>query len=251
MVVFQLQNNYKKNLMKKINLIGYGNWGKKIYLILKDIKNIKINILRKKDTLNRSSLDLILTNNETHYNLVKKSLTASNNVFCEKPLTTSISKALKLYNFSEINKKKIYVCDIENFKNRKIKIKKINNIIRTKHSLFKDNILWRLAYHDLSYLYKHVKFKRLTNIKIIKSESGIMNFNLIFNDVKFNFYYNLNKKTKKHFFNDTNLVSPNDYYKKMLNNLLSRKVDFIQNKEVSLFCIRIIEQILKINNKIN
>jgi len=85
--------------MKKINLIGYGNWGKRIYPILKDIKNIKVKIIKKKDLLNKSSLDLILTNNETHYSLVKRSLITNNNVFCEKPLTTSISKALKLYKF--------------------------------------------------------------------------------------------------------------------------------------------------------
>jgi hypothetical protein len=237
--------------MKKINLIGYGNWGKKIYPILKNIKNTKINIIKKKDILNKSSLDLIITNNETHYSLVKKSLMVNNNVFCEKPLTTSTLKALKLYKFSDVTKKKIYVSDIENFKNIKIKIKEINNIVRTKNSLIKDDILWRFAYHDLSYLYKHVKYKKLTNIKIIKSETGIMNFNLIFNDIKFNFYYNLNTKIKKHFFNDTNLVSPNDFYAKMINNLLLRKVDFIQNKKISLFCIKIIEKIFKINKKTN
>ena len=234
--------------MKKINLIGHGNWGKRIYPILKNIKNTKINIIKKKDVLNKSSLDLILTNNETHYSLVKKSLMANNNVFCEKPLTTSTLKALKLYKFSDVTKKKIYVSDIENFKNIKIKIKEINNIVRTKNSLIKDDILWRLAYHDLSYLYKHVKYKKLTNIKIIKSETGIMNFNLIFNDIKFNFYYNLNTKIKKHFFNDTNLVSHKNYYKKMLNNLLSNRVSFTQNKEISLFCIKIINMI---ESKIN
>jgi len=237
--------------MKKINLIGYGNWGKKIYPILKNIKNTKINIIKKKDVLNKSSLDLILTNNKTHYSLVKKSLMANNNVFCEKPLTTSTLKALKLYKFSDISKKRIYVSDIENCKNINIKIKKINYIIRTKNSLIKDNILWRFAYHDLSYLYKYVKFKKLTNIKIIKNELGIMNFSLIFNDFKFNFYYNLNMKIKKHFFNDINLISPNDFYKKMINNLLSKKVDFIENKKVSLFCIQIIEKVLKINKKTN
>ena len=125
--------------MKKINLIGYGNWGKKIYPILKNIKNTKINIIKKKDVLNKSSLDLILTNNETHYILVKKSLMANNNVFCEKPLTTSTLKALKLYKFSNITKKKIYVSDIENCKNINIKIKKNNYIIRTKNSLIKIN----------------------------------------------------------------------------------------------------------------
>ena len=237
--------------MKKINLIGYRNWEKKIYPILKNIKNTKINIIKKKDILNKSSLDLIITNNETHYSLVKKSLMVNNNVFCEKPLTTSTLKALKLYKFSDVTKKKIYVSDIENFKNIKIKIKEINNIVRTKNSLIKDDILWRFTYHDLSYLYKHVKYKKLTNIKIIKSETGIMNFNLIFNDIKFNFYYNLNTKIKKHFFNDTNLVSPNDFYAKMINNLLLRKVDFIQNKKISLFCIKIIEKIFKINKKTN
>lgn len=229
--------------MKKINLIGYGNWGKRIYPILKDIKNIKVKIIKKKDLLNKSSLDLILTNNETHYSLVKRSLITNNNVFCEKPLTTSISKALKLYKFSDQNKKKIYVSDVENFKNRKIRIKKNNIIIRTKHSLIKNDILWRLAYHDFSYIYKYVKLKKLTKIKVLKIQTGIINFSLLFDNNNFNFFYNLNKNTIKHFFNDTNLVSHKNYYKKMLNNLLSNRVNFTQNKEISLFCIKIINMI--------
>ena len=94
--------------MKKINLIGYGNWGKKIYPILKNIKNTKINVIKKKDgILNKSSLDMILTNNETHFELVKRSLLKKNNVFCEKPLTTSKLQALKLYKLSSQYKKNI------------------------------------------------------------------------------------------------------------------------------------------------
>ena len=133
--------------------------------------------------------------------------------------------------------------DVENFKNRKIRIKKNNIIIRTKHSLIKNDILWRLAYHDFSYIYKYVKLKKLTKIKVLKIQTGIINFSLLFDNNNFNFFYNLNKNTIKHFFNDTNLVSHKNYYKKMLNNLLSNRVNFTQNKEISLFCIKIINMI--------
>ena len=233
--------------MKKINLIGYGNWGKKIYPILKNIKNTKINVIKKKDgILNKSSLDMILTNNETHFELVKRSLLKKNNVFCEKPLTTSKLQALKLYKLSSKYKKNILFCDIENFKKKKIKIKKTNNITRTKHSLIKDNILWRLAYHDLSYLYKYIQTKKLTNIQITNNKIGKICFVLIFEDIKFNFYYNFNSRINKHTFNGINLLSSKDYYKGMISEVLLKKVNFYENKKISLFCIKIINNILKI-----
>ena len=66
--------------MVNVYLIGYGNWGKKVFNNLKKIKNIsKIQI--KKNRLENKKIDLkeidwvfITTNTSQHYQLVQKFL---------------------------------------------------------------------------------------------------------------------------------------------------------------------------------
>ena len=129
--------------MKNIYLIGYGEWGKKVFNTLKQIKEIS-NIQIKKNRLDNSSVDLnnidwvfVTTNTNKHFQIVKKYLKKKYNVFCEKPLTVNFTKSKELFNLAKKNQCKLYVSDIESIKNIKLKFNKINVIVRSKFSINK------------------------------------------------------------------------------------------------------------------
>ena len=231
--------------MIKINFIGHGVWGRKIYPIIKKIHNTKVKLFKKQYTGDKNSTwDFIFTNNKTHYSLVKKSIMNGKNVYCEKPLVENLTKAKELYRLSKKFHKKLYVCDIENFKTINIKLKKNNTIVRTKYSKDKRNILWRLAYHDFTYIYKLTKGKKISQIKVIKSSPGMIIFKVRIFDKIFNFYYSLNSKNKIHSFNNINLLSKKNYYNLMIRNLLyNQNIDFELNKKISIYCIQAISAI--------
>ena len=144
--------------MINVCLIGYGEWGKKVFNSLNNIKQIKeiqlIKNRRDKTKINLKNLEwiFITTNVASHYHLVKKYLNKRINVFCEKPLTNSIKKDLELYKLAKKNKCRIYVSDIENYKKLNLKLRSKNTIKRFKFSKNKKNIFERLVYHDFTYL---------------------------------------------------------------------------------------------------
>ena len=231
--------------MIKINFIGYGVWGKKIYPIIKKIHDTKVKLFKKNNISDKNSIwDFIFTNNKTHYSLVKKSIMNGKNVYCEKPLVENVAKAKELYKLSKKFNKKLYVCDVENFKKIQISLKKNNTVVRKKYSKDKRNILWRLAYHDFTYIYKLTKGKKISKIKIIKSGPGFINFKVRICNKNFNFYYSLNSKNKIHSFNNTSLLSKKNYYLIMIKNLINNKnIDFDLNKKISIYCIKVISTI--------
>ena len=159
--------------MKNLYLIGYGKWGKVIHAACKKIKNIsKIKIKKNRSDKKNINLDFIdwvfiTTNTNQHYGLVKKYLDKKINVFCEKPLTKNSLKNKELFKLAKKNNCKLYVSDIENYKNIRLDLKSINYIIRSKFSKNKADILNRLAYHDFTYIYKKIKNKKIKKTKIL------------------------------------------------------------------------------------
>ena len=222
-------------------LIGLGYWGKKILFSLKKIKKIKnIQIIknrRDKNKINFVNLRwiFIATNTYSHYSLVKKSLKKKINVFCEKPLTNNINKDKELFNLAKKKNCRLYVSDIENFKKIRIKLKKENKIFRSKFSLDKKNILQRLAYHDFTYLYKSIKNKKISNYKILKKKTGILNISISLDKKLFQLNYNLNLKKRLHTISGINLIKKKNFLKIMLEKVISSKVSFENNKKISLF----------------
>ena len=109
---------------KNVGVLGRGKWGKRVVLILKKIANVKF-VHGKDFKFKNIDKDIqwvfIMTPNATHYNLVKLFLEKNYNVFCEKPLSLSYKKSLKLYNLAKIQNKKLYVDDVEIFKKKKNK----------------------------------------------------------------------------------------------------------------------------------
>ncbi len=227
--------------MINVCLIGLGSWGKKVLNSIKKVKQIKnIQIIKnrkdkKKILLNDVNWIFVTTPTNNHYSIVKKYLKKKINVFCEKPLTNNPKKDRELFKIANKNKCKLYVSDVENFKNIKIKLKNKNLVFRSKFSNNKKKILERLAYHDFTYLYKCLKNKKISNVKIIKMKSGELNIFTIIDKRHFQFSYNLNSKNKIHTFNGINLIKKKDYLKIMIEKVIKNKVNFILNKKISLF----------------
>ena len=76
--------------MKKVGLIGYGNWGKLLYKKIDAFADVEF-VCRSKDIyldkLDSVNWVVIATPNDTHYEIFKNCLNAGKDVFCEKPLT--------------------------------------------------------------------------------------------------------------------------------------------------------------------
>ena len=232
--------NVKKIL--KIGVIGRGIWGQKIIKVLK--KNFKIQFVIGKDTNYKEikkKIDwvFVLTTNNTHYKICKYFLNSGINVFCEKPLTTSLKEANELYYLSKKNKVNLYVDDIEIFKNKKLKIKKNNKILRKKFSSGRNYSLFeRLCYHDLYLIYKYVKNKKIKKIKFFKSSDLLFKIN--FNNLIFNFEYSIKTKEKIHKINNSNFLKFKDNpMQKMIINLIQNK-KFSENKKRSLFALKVV-----------
>ena len=230
-------------------LIGLGSWGKKLLNSLKNIRKIKT-ITVVKNRKDQTKIDyksikwaFISVNTANHYNVVKKILKNKVNVFCEKPLTNNLKQDIELFKIAKKNKCKLYVSDIENFKNKKLTIKKENFIVRQKFSKDKSDIANRLAYHDFTYLFKYLRNKKEKKFKIIKKKIGEIKFSIEFDDKKFLFDYSLNSKIKKHKFNNTDLTTKKNILVKMILKIINHKVNFTKNANIALFSNKLTKKI--------
>ena len=230
-------------------LIGLGSWGKRLLNSIKGIRKIKtITVIknRKDQTkINYKSIKwaFISVSTLNHYNVVKKILKNKVNVFCEKPLTNNLKQDIELFKIAKKNKCKLYVSDIENFKNKKITIKKENFIIRQKFSKDKSDIANRLAYHDFTYLFKYLRNKKEKKLKVIKKKLGEIKFSLEFDNKKFSFDYSLNSKSKKHTFNNIDLTTKKNVLRKMILKIINNKINFTKNANISIFSNKLTKKI--------
>ena len=230
-------------------LIGLGNWGKKLLSSLKGLKKIK-NITIIKNRKDRTKINykttewaFISVNTTKHYNVVKKLLNNKVNVFCEKPLTNNLKQDIELFKIAKKNKCKLYVSDIENFKNKKLTIKKENFIVRQKFSKDKSDIANRLAYHDFTYLFKYLRNKKEKKFRVIKKKLGEIKFSLEFDNKKFSFDYSLNSKSKKHTFNNIDLTTKKNVLRKMILKIINYKINFTKNANISIFSNKLTKKI--------
>jgi len=88
--------------MNNIGIIGNGKWAKIMIPLISELSNVRFVVNSKIDykklNLKNISWIFVLTNNETHYKIVRYFLNKKKNVFFEKPLTKSYYQVLKLYN---------------------------------------------------------------------------------------------------------------------------------------------------------
>ena len=238
--------------MVRIGLIGYGTWGKILYKKLENFCDIKFTC-RSKDTyldkLDDVDWIVISTPNDTHYEIVKKCLWAGKNVFCEKPLTPTHEQSEKLYKLAEIRNVKLYVDDIQNFREVKWDLMEDNLVERKKKDNFNHSyytikdLLYRLTYHDIYYLYKHIKNSEIEDIIPIDVHNKLQ-FKVKFNDISIEFGYDTNYEYERiHHINGVSLMGDgtDDPLQDMLEQVLNEDVDFEYNKEISLYANRFID----------
>jgi len=235
---------------KYIGIVGYGRWAKKIIPTLQKYFNIGFICNSKIDykLINLTNIDwiFILSNNETHYEILKYFFKKKIKIFCEKPLDSNLKKTRHLYKVAKKNRCKLYVDDVEFYKNKKINLKKINKIYRFKKARKSDvSLLHRLAYHDFYLLEKFINLKKISNIKLIEN-----NFKLKISfkesDKIYYFSYKINSDKNIHSINDINLLK---FKKKPLSEMFAsmnkEKLDFIGNKKRTLFSSELISILKK------
>lgn len=238
-------------MKKKVGVVGYGNWAKKIVPIINEeceikfIANTKLSYKRFK-----SSIDwvFILSNNKTHYKIAKYFLNKKVNVFCEKPLTENYTQSKKLISLAKKKKCKIFVSEVEIFKNKKIPNSVIFNIERKKFEKFlkkESSIVFRLAYHDIYLLYSKLKNEKIKEINY-KETLKNLNIKITCQRNQYNFNYSLVSKKRAHFINNINFLTfSGDPLQNMIRKVIQKKVNFKKNNERALFCNYFINKIKK------
>ena len=167
--------------MKKLGIIGIGNWGKnlvrelsKIHCIkkcssngnLKNIRWLKNNYpstqygsdSREIFADKEINAVIIATPINTHYKLVKKALLSKKHVFVEKPISTNLSQAEELIEIAKKNNLLLFVGHIFIFNEIFKKLIQISNrenithlnFLWNKFGTFDEDIFLNLVSHDLS-----------------------------------------------------------------------------------------------------
>lgn len=240
--------------MKKVGIIGLGYWGKILNSKLEKFCDVKFTCISKDtyfDKLESVDWVIISTPNETHYEIVENCLLAGKNVFCEKPLTLTYEESKKLFRLAKYLGVKLYVDDIQNYREYNFNIYKNNLVERRKSDGDLTDVLYMLAYHDFYVLYKYIKDLKIKDIILIDN-INTLHFKIQFNDntldlKNIEFIYDLNSKEKKHNINGYSLIGEDDIIPKMLSNVINEKVDFEYNKKISLFSNKFID---KLNSKL-
>ena len=238
--------------MIRVGLIGYGTWGKILYKKLEKFCDVKFTC-RSKDTyidkLDDVDWVVVSTPNDTHFDIVTHCLMMGKNVFCEKPLTLTYEESVALYLTAEQNNVKLYVDDVQNFREVEWELMEDNLIERKKkdnfnHSYYTNkDLLYRLAYHDIYYLYPHIKNSEIENVIPIDINNKLQ-FKVKFNDITIEFGYDTNYNYERiHHINGVSLMGDgtDDPLHDMLEKVLNEDVDFKYNKEITLYTQRFID----------
>lgn len=242
-----------KKRNNNVGIYGKGYWGTILYKNLLKISDVKFFADSKTSNEYRiKKLDwcIVATPDKTHYELVKKILKKKINVFCEKPLSRSFDECRELYKLAKKNDTKLYVSDVELFRNLKFKknFKKIKIFRGKKTKSTLSDLLYKLMYHDLYIIYDLIKYLKIKSINCEKKKNS---FEIFFNFSKqvivFSYDRNLNKKV--HSINNKILTKRKNLVLQMFKNLFSNKIKFNENEERSLFCIKMLNQVEKILNE--
>ena len=206
---------------------------------------------RSKDTyldkLDEVDWVVVATPNDTHYVIVRNCISAGKNVFCEKPLTLTEEQSKLLFDYAEKEGTKLYVDDVQNYRDYDFEIMELNLVERRKSGGGDiKNILYALTYHDIYILYKYIKNSEIEDVILIDNKNRL-HFKVKFNDITIEFLYDSNYEKIEHSINGCSLRGEDDILFKMLSGVFNEEVDFEYNKEISLFSNRFIDIL---NNKL-
>ena len=127
------------NMNLRVGLIGYGKWGKILYKKLEKFCDVRFTCKSKDTYLDKlGDVDwvVVATPDKTHYRIVKDCLSLGKNVFCEKPLTLTYEESEALYQIADYHNVKLYVDDIQNWRDVKWELMEDNLIERKKKDNF-------------------------------------------------------------------------------------------------------------------
>ena len=236
----------------KIALIGYGKWGKKIFSNLKKIsknvflikKGTKINFSKKLDWI------FISTQDQYHYQIAKYYLEKKVNVFCEKPITRNLFYSKKLFSTAKKNGVQLIENQYYKFFENKIKLYNydINYIYRQKKRRKNSvkNLLYALTYHDILLIYNKIYKKKKYTIALTKFKNNQLIFSINFkSNFSIQFHYDLKKNIKKHTINNFIIKSKKNILLRYIKDVLTGKINNLENKKRSLFTIKILNEIEK------
>ncbi len=234
--------------MIKVGLIGYGNWGKVLYKKLVNFCDVKFVCTSKDNYVSKlDSVDwvVVATPDKTHYEIVKNCLWVGKNVFCEKPLTPTYEQSKRLFSLAKMRDVKLYVDDIQNYRDYDFEIME-NNLVERRKSGGGDvkDILYRLTYHDIYTLYKHIKHSNICYIDLF-DKNDKLHFRVQFEDIKIDFLYNLNSKETEHHINGCSLRGEDDILTMMMKKVFNKSTDFEYNEEITLFTNKFIDTLNK------
>ena len=232
----------------KVGLIGYGKWGKILHKKINKFCDVKFICTSKDDYMSQlKNVDwvIVATPDKTHYEIVKKCLWFGKNVFCEKPLTPTYEQSKKLFELAQMRNVKLYVDDVQNYRDYDFEIME-NNLVERRKSGGGDvkDILYRLTYHDIYTLYKQIRHSNICYIDLF-DKNDKLHFSVQFEDIKIDFLYNLNSKETEHHINGCSLRGEDDILTVMLKKVFDKSADFEYNKEITLFTNRFIDKIKK------
>ena len=155
-------------------------------------------------------------------------------------------KTKYLVKLAKTNNCKLYISDIEIYKNKRINKTQKLYVIRKKYSSGSTKeILYRLTYHDIYLLENYLR--PIDSIKILKIEKkNRLKLELEQKKISIFFDYDLNSKTKKHCINNQNFLNfRGNPLNKMIFKILNNRVNFKKNQNTAIFCNKLIDKILK------
>jgi hypothetical protein len=232
--------------MIKVGLIGFGYWGKILYQKLKDICEVVFvcdSAASFTSRLDEVDWIVIATPDDTHYDITKACLVAGKNVFCEKPLSLTYSKSKTLFELASANQLKLYVDDVERYKDHEINFLKHNLVKREKvGNGVISNLLYILTYHDVYLLFDYIKELKVREI-VSYDIKDKLHFEVVYDNAQIEFLYAVGCEEKTHHINNCNLVNHRDALKEMLTCVLNNTADFSYNKQSTLFVNQFIDSI--------
>lgn len=202
---------------KKVGLIGFGYWGKKVYNTISNISDTYKVIVsdplvktssKIEEILKDKEIDdvFIVTPEETHFKIAKKCLENNKNIFVEKPLCLKKKEALVLTKLAHENKRRLYVDYIflhdpyvkkikELIENQQIG--ELKNIYSVRHSVGvnKPNIsvFEDLAIHDiyLGNFFTNQRCKKIDTLEeiIINDQAHQASANFHYENSRLNAHY--------------------------------------------------------------
>lgn len=224
----------------KCGIIGRGYWGQ---IIMSKLDN-----WITKEPFDEADWMFIATPPEYHYEYTRRFLLEGKNVFCEKPLCTTIEEAEELVNLSRETGNLLYIDNIFMLREEFISIGKTDaNYIRStwrKYGPFKDSLFNDLLYHDLYMFISLLGDREINGIEVINNNRNSLHFNYLYGGTLIEIRYDRNCKGEKiktiQLGNEIlDLSKPkNDALKESIDNCFRDKVDYRSNHSLSLHTLR-------------